>query len=98
MLSTVVLPAPFGPMTDMISPRGTSNATLVTAWTPPKDFETSWISRIASLTSVPSPEESVARAAPALEAVGTLRQPSLSPPVVFDVPVTLSLPDAGQAQ
>src|SRR5882724_3977042 len=44
MLSSVVLPAPLGPMTDRISPRRTSRLTRVTAWTPPNALETSLIS------------------------------------------------------
>src|SRR5688572_10890624 len=40
-LSSVVLPAPFGPMTDTISPLATSKPTPLTACTPPNDFETS---------------------------------------------------------
>src|SRR6059036_3265642 len=44
MLSSVVLPAPLGPMTDRISPRRTSRLTRITAWTPPKALETSLIS------------------------------------------------------
>src|SRR5262245_11247272 len=55
MLRTVVFPAPFGPMTDMISPLGTSKLTFCTACTPPNDLETSWISSNA-LTSGPSRE------------------------------------------
>src|ERR687888_172722 len=44
-LRRVVLPAPFGPITDRISPWATSKLTTLTACTPPKDLETS---RIAS--------------------------------------------------
>src|SRR3984893_6398591 len=44
MLSSVVLPAPLGTMTDRISPRRTSRLTRPTACTPPKDLETSAIS------------------------------------------------------
>src|SRR5574341_200285 len=47
MLSRVVLPAPFGPITDKISPCSTSRLTCVTAWTPPNAFETSRISSSA---------------------------------------------------
>src|SRR4030095_8347821 len=47
MLSRVVLPAPFGPMTDRTSPRRTSRLTRLTAWTPPNDLETSVISSCA---------------------------------------------------
>jgi hypothetical protein len=42
-LRTVVLPAPFGPITEKISPFSTSRLTRVTAWTPPNAFETSRI-------------------------------------------------------
>src|SRR4029453_4011655 len=45
--SKVVLPAPFGPMTDRISPRRTSRLTRLTAWTPPNDLETWGISSCA---------------------------------------------------
>src|SRR5216684_4005194 len=61
MLRTVVFPAPFGPMTDMISPRGTSKLTFCTACTPPNDLETSWISSNA-LTGMSSREPPLAPA------------------------------------
>src|SRR3990170_6860997 len=48
MLSSVVLPAPFGPITDSSSPRRTSRLTRLTAWTPPKCLETSPISSWAT--------------------------------------------------
>src|SRR5687767_7038437 len=54
MLSSVVLPAPFGPMTETISPRGTSRLTRVTAWTPPNALETSRISSCALTTRLGS--------------------------------------------
>src|ERR671931_126889 len=41
MFSSVVLPAPLGPITDTISPRGMSKLTRLTAWTPPNAFDTS---------------------------------------------------------
>ena len=44
MFRSVVLPAPFGPMMDRISPLRTSMLTRVTAWTPPKALDTSLIS------------------------------------------------------
>src|SRR5437667_12684720 len=47
MLSTVVLPAPFGPIIEKSWPASTSRLTFVTAWTPPNDFETSRISTCA---------------------------------------------------
>src|SRR2546421_4851721 len=47
MLSTVVLPAPFGPIIEKTWPASTSRLTFVTAWTPPNDFETSRISTCA---------------------------------------------------
>src|SRR5208282_850920 len=40
MLSSEVLPAPFGPMTDTSPPRRTDNVMLSTARTPPKCFDT----------------------------------------------------------
>src|SRR6516165_4081239 len=40
MFSSEVLPAPFGPMTETISPRVTSSVTFSTARTPPKRFDT----------------------------------------------------------
>src|SRR6185295_2319904 len=43
MLSRVVLPAPLGPITERISRGRTSRLTRLTAWTPPKDFDTSAI-------------------------------------------------------
>src|SRR5262245_3083770 len=43
MLRSVVLPAPLGPITDISSPCRTSRLTRLTAWTPPNDFETSWM-------------------------------------------------------
>src|SRR6516225_2331658 len=41
MLRSDVLPAPFGPMIEINSPRSTASATSSTARTPPKCFETS---------------------------------------------------------
>src|SRR3954447_19388710 len=40
MLKKVVLPAPFGPMSDTIDPRGISKSTLLTAVRPPNFFVT----------------------------------------------------------
>src|SRR3989442_12450892 len=51
MLSTVVLPAPLGPITEKISPFWTSRLTFVTAWTPPNAFETPRISTSALICS-----------------------------------------------
>src|SRR5438046_2783864 len=83
MLSTVVLPAPFGPIIEKTWPASTSRLTFVTAWTPPNDFETSRISTCAligrrgprrppprpedALPRGSEPPESIARAKPALE-------------------------------
>src|SRR2546422_4884832 len=52
MFSTVVLPAPLGPMTETISPFVTSRLTRVTACTPPNALLTSRISTNA-LTASP---------------------------------------------
>src|SRR4026208_923906 len=51
MLSSVVLPAPLGPMTERISPRRTSRLTRFTARTPPKDLETSPVSSWALMAA-----------------------------------------------
>ena len=40
MLKSVVLPAPFGPMSAWISPARTSSVASLTARMPPKDFDT----------------------------------------------------------
>src|SRR4051812_49866703 len=40
MLKNVVLPAPLGPMSDTIDPRGMSKSTLLTAVRPPNFFVT----------------------------------------------------------
>src|SRR5690242_14534 len=48
MLKNVVLPAPFGPISDTTLPRGTVNETLLTATRPPNTFRTSCASRIDS--------------------------------------------------
>src|SRR3989442_2618464 len=59
MLSTVVLPAPLGPITEKISPFWTSRLTFVTAWTPPNAFETPRISTSALICpegATPPPE------------------------------------------
>src|SRR5947207_8976794 len=83
MLSTVVFPAPLGPITETISPFWTSRLTLVTACTPPNAFETSRISTSA-LIRRSGPRTRGARS----------REPSLPPAVVLDVAVALPLPDA----
>src|ERR687891_1182199 len=112
MLSTVVLPAPLGPMTDMISPRGTSKLTLVTACTPPNDLERSCSSRMAPVfapgpTPLARPSAWAAGTAPAGGAgarnVESLtRAPSREPPlpaaVVLHVTITLALPHPGEAE
>src|SRR5918996_5542441 len=51
MFSSVVLPAPLGPITETRSPRVTSRLTRLTACTPPNDLETSRISRSALIGS-----------------------------------------------
>src|SRR5215468_9321000 len=51
MFSSVVLPAPLGPITESRSPWLTSRLTLLTACTPPNDLETSRISRRALMRS-----------------------------------------------
>src|SRR5215470_11579595 len=51
MLSSVVLPAPLGPITESRSPWLTSTLTLLTACTPPNDLETSRTSRRALIRS-----------------------------------------------
>src|SRR6058998_286070 len=93
MLRSVVLPAPLGPMTDSISPRGTSRLTRVTACTPPKAFDTSRISSCALTTATsfcrmgprrPPPRPPPEQVAPA--------KPALAP---ADVPVRGSTPRAG---
>src|SRR5216117_1838983 len=87
MLSTVVFPAPLGPITETISPFWTSRLTLVTACTPPNAFETSRISTSA-LIRRSGPRTRGARS----------REPSLPPAVVLDVAVALPLPDAREPQ
>src|SRR6059036_943560 len=86
MFRTVVLPAPFGPMTDMIWPASTSRLTRVTAWTPPNDFDTSWISSCVVTSAVSELSG------------GESRQPPLAPPVVLDVAIALALADTRQSQ
>src|SRR5438445_3242779 len=113
MFSSVVLPAPFGPMTDTSSPLCTSRLTFVTAWTPPNDLETSRISRSALISSAggyaplpnlpPFAGAGKARARTqtrrsVMVAPSELGQPSLAPAVVFHVAVALALADAGQPQ
>jgi len=67
-LSTVLLPAPLGPMSPMISPSSTDTLTLLTAANPPKCRERSLTSRIA-MTVNASPGLSPA-AMPVAPAVG----------------------------
>src|SRR3990172_6314048 len=74
MLSSVVLPAPFGPITDRTAPGSTSRLRRVTAWTPPNVLDTSRISssalirRRGPLRPPPRPPpEPMAPAKPALE-------------------------------
>src|SRR3989441_3015709 len=87
MLSTVVLPAPLGPITEKISPFWTSRLTFVTAWTPPNAFETPRISTSALICpegATPPAEYS--------------RQPPLAPAVMLHVAIALPLPDAGEPE
>src|SRR4029453_3701268 len=49
MFSSVVFPAPLGPIIETISPRLTSRLTRPIAWTPPKYLETSWTLSSASV-------------------------------------------------
>ena len=51
MFSSVVLPAPLGPMTERSSPSLTSTLTRLTACTPPNDLDTSRISSRALMRS-----------------------------------------------
>src|SRR5882672_1481596 len=55
MLSSEVLPAPFGPMIDRISPRRTMTETSSTARTPPNRFDTPEIASCTSVGAVPAP-------------------------------------------
>src|SRR5262245_53030004 len=55
MLSSVVLPAPLGPMTDIRAPWVTSRLTRLTACTPPKALDTSRISSNALISSAGGP-------------------------------------------
>src|SRR5688572_13665295 len=90
MLSRLVLPAPFGPITDMISPVGTSRLTCDTACTPPNDLETSRISSSALMTAT--------ACGGAQTPSGSSRQPPLATAVVLHVAIALALSDAGQSQ
>src|SRR5512132_3205675 len=83
MFRRLVLPAPLGPITETMSPFATSRLTRLTAWTPPKAFDTSRTSRSALTT---------------WSGRGRSRQPSLAAPVVLDVAVALALPDTGESQ
>src|SRR5882762_10342223 len=49
-LNTVVLPAPFGPMSAVIEPRATSNVAPSTARSPPKDLTRSRTAKMVSAT------------------------------------------------
>src|SRR5262245_63704505 len=84
MFRRVVLPAPFGPITDTIDPRSTLRSTRWTACTPPNDFDTA---RTFSCMSGPV----TARSTP-------LAQPALASPIVLDVPVALPSADARESQ
>src|SRR5271154_2453454 len=55
-LNTVVLPAPFGPMSAWIDPRRTLRSTLRTALKPRKSLLSPSVSIIQSLTPTPSPK------------------------------------------
>src|SRR5688572_20918131 len=94
MLSSVVLPAPLGPITDMRAPWVTSRLTRLTACTPPKDLDTSRISSnaLTRATSYPRrglrrpppkpPPGSVAAAEPPLEVI--YEGPSSWPAIVAE--------------
>src|SRR3990170_3020336 len=82
MLRRVVFPAPFGPITDSSSPRRTSRLTRLTAWTPPKAFETPAISSCVT-GSMRRPVSG---------------QPPLATMVMLDVAVALALADSRQPQ
>src|SRR3990170_1669062 len=82
MLRRVVFPAPFGPITDSSSPRRTSRLTRLTAWTPPKTFETPAISSCVT-GSMRRPVSG---------------QPPLATMVMLDVAVALALADSRQPQ
>src|SRR2546430_12387596 len=73
MLSTVVLPAPFGPIIEKTWPASTSRFTFVTAWTPPNDFETSRISTCALIPQRgPPPRSEAGGSAPEASGLPTL--------------------------
>src|SRR3990172_12562380 len=80
MLSSVVLPAPFGPITDRIAPGSTSRLRRVTAWTPPNVLDTSRISSSALIRRRgplrPPPRPPPAPMAPAKPALERLPDPS----------------------
>src|SRR5437773_1025890 len=84
MLSSVVLPAPLGPMTETMSPLATSTLTCWTACTPPKAFDTSRTSSSALIETQHLSELS--------------RQPPFAAAVVLHVAVALALADARQTQ
>src|SRR5690348_5411038 len=50
MLKKVVLPAPFGPISETIAPRGTVKSTLLLATSPPNSLRNCWVSSSASGT------------------------------------------------
>src|SRR5262245_36818252 len=84
MFRSVVLPAPFGPMTDTIDPCRTAKSTPRTACTPPKDFDVPWTSSCKSGPAAP-------RSTPSA-------QPALTPAIMLDVPVALAMANAGETQ
>src|SRR5688572_31237784 len=100
MLRTVVLPAPLGPMTDTISPRGTSRLTRVTACTPPNALLTSRMETSASepAAALPDLTSIAARAASLFRRPSELAQPPFTPAVMLHIAVGLALPDPGQPQ
>src|SRR5690348_6205366 len=65
MLRSEVLPAPFGPMTDISSPERTESVTPSTARTPPKCFDTPEMTSCASPGETPQPFTSPDTMAPA---------------------------------
>src|SRR5215467_10303231 len=54
MLRSEVLPAPFGPMTEISSPERTESVTASTARTPPKCFDTPEMASCTSFAEMPS--------------------------------------------
>src|SRR4029450_8332898 len=88
MLSSDVLPAPLGPITEIKSPRLTSRLTRLTACTPPNAFETSWICR-SVLIERSNPNAS--------SSYSILADSPLcpSPLPFFSVPIDCTAPSAG---